>query len=146
MLSIIKSLTKRQKRVIMLTLDSCLILLAAIIALAVRGLPEPFVDALLNYALTLPITLIVGVIVSIRLGVCTTQLNAYETAAVGSTAILGTILAAVSLLGATLLILADVIARVVIAPAELPIGIVTAVLGAPVFLWILLKRRGLVES
>jgi len=37
------------------------------------------------------------------------------------------------------------IARVVIAPAELPIGIVTAVLGAPVFLWILLRRRGLVE-
>lgn len=50
-----------------------------------------------------------------------------------------------ALLGATLLILADVIARVVIAPAELPIGIVTAVLGAPVFLWILLRRRGLVE-
>src|SRR6056297_3371477 len=50
-----------------------------------------------------------------------------------------------ALLGAILLILADVIARVVIAPAELPIGIVTAVLGAPVFLWILLKRRGLVD-
>ncbi|WP_323769523.1 iron ABC transporter permease [Antarctobacter sp.] len=49
-----------------------------------------------------------------------------------------------ALLGASLLVLADVIARVVIAPAELPIGIVTAVLGAPVFLWILLKRRGLV--
>ena len=50
------------------------------------------------------------------------------------------------LLGEILLVLADVIARVVIAPAELPIGIVTAVLGAPVFLWILLKRRGLVEK
>ncbi|MHA3916075.1 FecCD family ABC transporter permease [Halovulum sp. GXIMD14793] len=49
-----------------------------------------------------------------------------------------------ALLGASLLILADVIARVIIAPAELPIGIVTAVLGAPVFLWILLKRRGIV--
>jgi iron complex transport system permease protein len=46
-----------------------------------------------------------------------------------------------ALLGATLLLAADMIARVVIAPAELPIGIVTAVLGAPVFLWILLKRR-----
>ena len=56
-----------------------------------------------------------------------------------------TLLKNCALLGATLLILADVIARVVIAPAELPIGIVTAVLGAPVFLWILLKRRGLVE-
>jgi iron complex transport system permease protein len=49
------------------------------------------------------------------------------------------------LLGATLLLLADLIARSVIAPAELPIGIVTAVIGAPVFLWILLRRRGLVD-
>ena len=47
-----------------------------------------------------------------------------------------------ALLGAVLLLAADIISRVVIAPAELPIGIVTAVLGAPVFLWILLKRRG----
>lgn len=50
-----------------------------------------------------------------------------------------------ALLGAALLILADVIARVIIAPAELPIGIVTAILGAPVFLWILLRRRGVVD-
>ncbi|SDY78952.1 FecCD family ABC transporter permease [Citreimonas salinaria] len=57
-----------------------------------------------------------------------------------------TLLLNAALLGAILLILADVIARVVVAPAELPIGIVTAVLGAPVFLWILLTRRGLVES
>ena len=49
------------------------------------------------------------------------------------------------LLGATLLLLADLIARSLIAPAELPIGIVTAVIGAPVFLWILLRRRGLVD-
>lgn len=47
-----------------------------------------------------------------------------------------------ALLGAALLPLADVISRIVIAPAELPIGIVTAVLGAPVFLWILLRNRG----
>ncbi|MEP5805348.1 MAG: iron chelate uptake ABC transporter family permease subunit, partial [Roseobacter sp.] len=32
-----------------------------------------------------------------------------------------------------------------IAPSELPIGIVTAVLGAPVFLWILLRQRGMVD-
>ncbi len=49
-----------------------------------------------------------------------------------------------ALLGAILLIAADMISRTVVAPAELPIGIVTAVLGAPVFLWILLRRRGLV--
>jgi len=47
-----------------------------------------------------------------------------------------------ALLGATLLVGADMIARSLIAPAELPIGIVTAVLGAPVFLWILLRQRG----
>lgn len=47
------------------------------------------------------------------------------------------------LAGAALLIAADLIARQVVAPAELPIGIVTAVIGAPVFLWILIRRRGL---
>lgn len=50
-----------------------------------------------------------------------------------------------ALLGAILLLIADMISRVVIAPAELPIGIVTAVLGAPVFLWILLRRRGVLD-
>lgn len=50
-----------------------------------------------------------------------------------------------ALLGAALLTLADIAARMVVAPAELPIGIVTAVLGAPVFLWILLQQRGVVD-
>lgn len=35
----------------------------------------------------------------------------------------------------------DIVARLVIRPAELPIGIITAVVGAPVFLWILRKQR-----
>jgi iron complex transport system permease protein len=35
----------------------------------------------------------------------------------------------------------DVIARIVVAPAELPIGIITAIVGAPIFLWILLRQR-----
>lgn len=48
-----------------------------------------------------------------------------------------------ALLGAVLLVGADMVARVIVTPAELPIGIVTATIGAPVFLWILLKRRGL---
>lgn len=50
-----------------------------------------------------------------------------------------------ALLGAALLVGADIVARSVIAPAELPIGIVTALMGAPVFLWILLRRRGVVD-
>jgi iron complex transport system permease protein len=48
-----------------------------------------------------------------------------------------------ALLGGALLICADMVARVVVAPSELPIGIITALIGAPVFLWILLQRRGL---
>lgn len=55
------------------------------------------------------------------------------------------LLPAAALLGAALLLGADMIARVIVAPAELPIGIVTAILGGPVFLWILLRRRGLVD-
>lgn len=50
-----------------------------------------------------------------------------------------------ALLGASLLLGADMISRTIIAPAELPIGIVTAILGAPVFLWILLRRRMVVD-
>ncbi|MDU9002906.1 iron ABC transporter permease [Sedimentitalea todarodis] len=52
-----------------------------------------------------------------------------------------TLLPNAALLGASLLLAADILGRIVIAPAELPIGIVTAVLGAPVFLWILMQRR-----
>jgi len=50
-----------------------------------------------------------------------------------------------ALLGASMLLGSDVILRTIIAPAELPIGIVTATLGAPVFLWILLRRRGIID-
>ncbi|PIE13321.1 MAG: iron ABC transporter [Rhodobacterales bacterium] len=50
-----------------------------------------------------------------------------------------------ALLGASILLCADVISRVVIAPAELPIGIITATLGGPFFLWILLRQRGLLD-
>ena len=50
-----------------------------------------------------------------------------------------------ALLGASLLLIADVIARVIMAPAELPIGIITAVLGGPFFLWILLRQRGVLD-
>lgn len=51
------------------------------------------------------------------------------------------LLPASALLGGCLLLAADMIARIVVAPAELPIGILTAILGAPFFLWILLKER-----
>jgi len=44
--------------------------------------------------------------------------------------------------GALILVLADTAARVVIAPAELPTGIITALLGAPFFVALLLRQRG----
>jgi iron complex transport system permease protein len=46
-----------------------------------------------------------------------------------------------ALLGATLLSLADLIARLSLRPSELPIGIVTSAVGVPVFLWLLRHRR-----
>ena len=55
------------------------------------------------------------------------------------------LLPASALLGASLLLLADAVSRTIVAPAELPIGIVTAAVGAPFFLWILLRRRGIVD-
>jgi iron complex transport system permease protein len=45
------------------------------------------------------------------------------------------------LLGAALLLFADLFARTVVAPAELPIGIVTSLVGGPFFLWLLLRDR-----
>jgi iron complex transport system permease protein len=45
-----------------------------------------------------------------------------------------------ALTGAALLVLADAVSRAAFAPAELPIGAVTAALGAPVFAWLLLRN------
>lgn len=44
------------------------------------------------------------------------------------------------LLGATLMVVADTLARTVIAPAEIPVGIVTAMMGCPFFLFLLMSR------
>lgn len=51
------------------------------------------------------------------------------------------LLPASMLAGASLLVLTDLLARTVAAPAELPIGIMTALLGAPFFLFLLLRTR-----
>ena len=45
------------------------------------------------------------------------------------------------LAGGVFLTLSDLLGRVVMAPAELPVGVVTALVGGPCFLWILLKSR-----
>lgn len=45
------------------------------------------------------------------------------------------------LLGGIFMVLADMVARIVVAPSELPIGVVTALLGAPFFLFLIKKSR-----
>lgn len=46
-----------------------------------------------------------------------------------------------ALLGAILLLLADLLARTIVTPAEMPIGIITGILGGPFFLWLLRRQR-----
>lgn len=46
-----------------------------------------------------------------------------------------------ALCGGTLLLFADLLGRVLFTPTEIPVGIFTAVLGVPFFLWLLLQRR-----
>jgi iron complex transport system permease protein len=53
------------------------------------------------------------------------------------------LLPASALLGAILMTGADTLARIIVAPAEMPIGVLTAAVGAPFFLAILLRQRGL---
>jgi iron complex transport system permease protein len=44
-------------------------------------------------------------------------------------------------IGGAFLVLCDAVARTVFAPLELPVGIVTALIGGPFFLWLLLRQR-----
>ncbi len=51
------------------------------------------------------------------------------------------LLPASALLGGIFLVLSDMIARTVIAPSQLPVGVITALIGVPSFLWILSRLR-----
>lgn len=95
--------------------------------------------------------------VILRLLVLNTLMVAVATAMVGVIAFVGLVVPHVlrmlrssdyaflvpasALLGAAMMEIVDVVARVIVAPAELPIGIITAVVGAPIFLWILLRDQ-----
>jgi iron complex transport system permease protein len=46
-----------------------------------------------------------------------------------------------ALFGGAFLVACDVVARIILAPAELPVGVITALLGGPFFLWLLLSAR-----
>jgi len=51
------------------------------------------------------------------------------------------VLPASALFGAAFLIVCDLIARTIIAPVEMPVGIITAIIGGPFFLWLLFRNR-----
>jgi iron complex transport system permease protein len=46
-----------------------------------------------------------------------------------------------ALLGGIVMVVADMVCRIIIAPAEMPIGIISAFIGGPLFLWMLLQNR-----
>ena len=50
------------------------------------------------------------------------------------------VLPASALFGATFLVACDLVARTLIAPVEIPVGVVTALIGGPFFLWLLVRR------
>ncbi|MEB2317923.1 MAG: iron ABC transporter permease [Pseudomonadota bacterium] len=52
------------------------------------------------------------------------------------------VLPASAFVGAALMLSADLVARTVVGPAELPLGVVTAMVGAPFLFWLLQRRRG----
>ena len=51
------------------------------------------------------------------------------------------VLPASALFGASFLVVCDLVGRTIVAPVEMPVGIVTAILGGPFFLWLLFRRR-----
>ena len=50
------------------------------------------------------------------------------------------VLPASALFGAAFLVACDLVARTILAPVELPVGIITALIGGPFFLWLLIRR------
>ena len=51
------------------------------------------------------------------------------------------LLPASAFLGASLMMGADLLSRLLIAPAELPVGLITSAIGAPFFLWLIFRSR-----
>ncbi|WP_087026464.1 FecCD family ABC transporter permease [Thaumasiovibrio subtropicus] len=53
-----------------------------------------------------------------------------------------TLIPLATLIGALLLLVADMLARTLVAPLDMPVGIITAILGAPFFIWLLIQQKG----
>ena len=48
-----------------------------------------------------------------------------------------------AIMGAAIMIIADLIARIIVQPAELPIGLITSAIGSPFFLWLIFRIKRL---
>ncbi len=51
------------------------------------------------------------------------------------------VLPASALFGASFLVACDLVARTMLAPVEMPVGVVTAIIGGPFFLWLLVREN-----
>lgn len=132
MLDLIKSLSKGQKRGILLTMDSVLMVLSILFAMSAQGLPGGLYANLVAYVPVLPYVIITGIGVSMWLGICATQLNSYLTAAVGNTAIFALFAALTSIIVSNVLGLG------------LPVG-VHLVFGAAFFSAVVISRAALLQ-
>jgi iron complex transport system permease protein len=97
----------------------------------------------LKRRIILPCALIVGALVSMTGGIGFVSLVAPHLIRLVAGPDHRRVLPGAALGGASLLVLADLAARTVTAPAEIPVGIVTALLGTPLFLWLLAGKKDL---
>lgn len=86
-LNLIKSLSRSQKRVIMIAMDSLLLPLAFLLSLNLQ-MPAPLAwSELMSFLPVMPYLLIISAGLSLWMGICSVQLNAYESNSIGLTAV-----------------------------------------------------------
>lgn len=131
-LSIIKSLSRTQKRNIMLFVDAMLVPLALLFSFSLHASDSGAFGMMLAYLPVLPFLLIIGGALSVLLGVSTIQLNAYETGAIGLTGAFSVALVIVSFL--------------LTAAARIPVTIPTQIIfGISFFIFSIISRAVLLQ-
>ncbi|MBM2290770.1 polysaccharide biosynthesis protein [Sulfitobacter pseudonitzschiae] len=131
MLNFIKSLSRSQKRNIMLFIDAMLVPIALFFSFSLHASGEAFA-MMLAYLPILPYLLIIGGALSVLMGISTIQLNAYETGAIGLTGAFAAALVIVSYLLTT--------------AARIPITIPTHIIfGISFFIFSIISRAVLLQ-
>lgn len=131
-LSIIKSLSRAQKRNIMLFVDAMLVPLALMFSFSLHASDSGALGMMLAYLPVLPFLLVIGGALSVLLGVSTIQLNAYETGAIGLTGAFSVALVIVSFLLTT--------------AARIPVTVPTQIIfGISFFIFSIISRAVLLQ-